>query len=138
MAIGFLAPLQAGAGVLAKIPLQSRDGFLWLKVQVAGHRDPLNFILDSGAASSVVDINVAKQLKVKLGQFVSVQGVFSQTTGRRIGRFSAQTAGLAMPEQPIAFDLRAIGATCHQQIDGLLGADFFKGASSKSTTRQRA
>lgn len=127
MAVGFLAPLQAGAGVLAEIPLQSRDGFLWLKVHVAGHRDPLNFILDSGAASSVVDINVAKQMKVKLGRLVSVQGVFSQTTGRRIAQFSAQTSGITVPERIIAFDLRAIGATCHQPIDGLLGADFFQG-----------
>jgi len=125
--IGFLASLQAGAGTLAEIPLQPRDGFLWLKVHVAGHGDPLNFILDSGAASSVLDINVAKQLKVKLGRFVSVQGVFSQTTGRRIAKFSAQTAGLTVPERIIAFDLRAIGATCHQRVDGLLGADFFQG-----------
>lgn len=127
MAIGFLARLQAGAGVLAEIPLQSREGFLWLKVHVAGHGDPLNFILDSGAASSVVDITVAKQLKVKLGQFVSVQGVFSQTTGRRISQFSAQTAGISVPERIIAFDLRAIGAICHQRVDGLLGSDFFQG-----------
>ncbi|MFA7234444.1 MAG: hypothetical protein WC076_10055 [Terrimicrobiaceae bacterium] len=58
---------------------------------------------------------------------MSVQGVLSRTAGRRIAQSEARAAGIALPEKPIAFDLRTIGATCHQPIDGLLGADFFQG-----------
>lgn len=127
VAVGFFASLQAEAGVVAEIPLQYRDGFLWLKVNVSGQREPLNFILDSGAASSVLDINTARRLKAKFGWPVSIQGVHSQTTGRWIERFEARAAGIALPGRLIAFDLRAVGRTCYQPIDGLLGADFFRG-----------
>ena len=75
MAFGLLAPPQTGAEILAEIPLVSRDGFLWLKVHVAGCREPINFVLDSGAMSSLLKMSVARQLKVKLGQAVSIQGM---------------------------------------------------------------
>ena len=61
MAFGLLAPPQTGAEMLAEIPLVSRDGFLWLKVHVA--------------TSSCLKMSVARELKVKLGQDVSTQGM---------------------------------------------------------------
>ncbi len=120
-----LAALPAHARTPVEFPVVYRDGFLWLKVSVAGQRVPLNFLFDSGAASSVVDSRVARRLGLKLGERVDVQGVHSRTTARRVGGFAAQTGGVALPDSPLAVDLRAISATCHQAIDGLLGADFF-------------
>jgi hypothetical protein len=46
-AIALSASLPAHAGVVAEIPVEYRGGFLWLKVNAAGQRESLNFILDS-------------------------------------------------------------------------------------------
>ncbi len=92
-----------------------------------GQREPLHFLLDSGAASSVVSLDAARRLDLSLGRPLPVQGVHSQTTAFRIRRFEAQIAGIALPRSVLALDLEAVGATCHRPIDGLLGADFFRG-----------
>ncbi|CAN5749757.1 aspartyl protease family protein [soil metagenome] len=120
------AGLSARAGEVAEIPFEYRDGFLWLKVNVAEQGKPLNFVFDTGAASSVLDLGTARRLAVKLSGRVAVQGVHSRTTARRVDRFSAKAAGIAMPESLIAVDLCAISKTCHCPIDGLIGADFFR------------
>ncbi len=44
-----LLPLSARAEVLGEIHSQYRDGLIWLKVDVTGKTQPLNFLLDSGA-----------------------------------------------------------------------------------------
>jgi len=64
---------------------------------------------------------------MKLGSRQSVQGVHSQVTAYRVNRFKAQAAGITLPESVLALDLRAVSATCHRPIDGLLGTDFFRG-----------
>lgn len=127
MAISLLVSLQVHAETVKEIPVEYCGGYLWLKVSVAGQREPLNFVLDSGAASSVLDISAARRLDLKLGRRVSVQGVHSRTTAWRIERFAARAAGIAMPESLLALDLSAVSKTCHQPISGLLGADFFRG-----------
>ncbi len=126
-ALTLLASLQARAGAAGEIRVEYCDGFLWMKVHVAGQREPFNFILDSGAAASVLDLGAAKRLGVKLGGRVSVQGVHSSTTARRIDHFEAQAAGITLPESLLAIDLSAVSKTCDRPIDGLLGADFFLG-----------
>jgi predicted aspartyl protease len=126
-AVALLALVSARAGTIAEIPFQYRDGFLWLKVSAACQSEPLNFLLDSGAASSVLNVEAAQRLHLKLGSRQSVQGVQSQATAYRVNRFKAQAAGITLPESVLALDLRAISATCHQPIDGLLGTDFFRG-----------
>jgi predicted aspartyl protease len=127
----FLASLLASfpvrAETLGEIPFQYRDGFLWLKVYAAGQREPLNFLLDSGASSSVLNIEAARRLDVKLGSRQSVHGVHSQTFAYRINGFKADAAGITLPESLLAIDLSGVSETVHQPIDGLLGADFFRG-----------
>lgn len=117
----------ARAAVLAQIPFQYRDGFLWLKVTAAGRSEPLNFLLDSGAASSVVSTEAARSLHLRLGMAQEVAGVYSRTAASRISHFEASVGGMALPQSVLALDLGAVSATCHQPIDGLVGADFFRG-----------
>lgn len=124
--MSLLVSLHAHAGVVAEFPVEYCGGFLWLKVHVPAQQEPLNFILDSGAASSVLDIGMAHRLKAGLGGPVSVQGVHSRTTARRVTRFDAQVAGVKLPESLLALDLSAISKTCDRPIDGLFGADFFR------------
>lgn len=106
--------------------MEYSGGYLWLKVQPAGHREALNFILDSGAASSVLDLGAARRLNSKLGRQVPVQGVHSRTTARRVERFDAQAGSIALPQSLLALDLSMVSRTCARPIDGLLGADFFR------------
>ncbi len=107
--------------------MEYSDGYLWLKVQPAGQGRALDFILDSGAASSVLDLGTARRLDLKLGGRIAVQGVHSRTTARRIERFTANVGKIALPQSLLALDLSMVSRTCDRPIDGLLGADFFRG-----------
>jgi len=127
MAGSVLASLQVHAETLGEIPFQYRDGFLWLKVHVAGQPKPLNFLLDSGASSSVLNIQTARRLNTRLGSRQSVHGVHSQTLAYWISGFKAEAAGITLPESLLAIDLSGVSKTVHQPIDGLLGVDFFRG-----------
>ncbi len=125
LAFGLLSGLCGYADTLQEIPFQYRDGYLWLKISVKGYDQPLNFLLDSGAASSVLDLGVARRLGIKLGGRVAVQGVHSRTDAYRVGNFEADVEGVALPKKLLAIDLGAVSKTCHQPIDGLIGVEFF-------------
>jgi len=121
-----LAATSARAGTLAEIPFEFRDGYLWVEVSVAGQHVPLHFLVDSGAAASVVSADAARRLDLRLGRPQVVQGVGRQSTAFHVSHFDATVGGVALPRSVLALDLRAVSATCHRPIDGLLGADFFR------------
>jgi gag-polyprotein putative aspartyl protease len=125
--VSLLASLQAPAEPVREVPLQYRDGFLWLKVCAAGQREPLNFLLDSGASSSVLNSQTARGLNLKLGARQSVHGVHSQALAYWVTGSRAEVAGIGLPKSLLSVDLSALSKTCHQPIDGLLGADFLRG-----------
>lgn len=112
------------AATLGEVPLQSSDGYLWLNVSVQGSARPLRFILDSGAASTILNLQTARRLGLALGQPQAVAGVHARTTAYRV-EFRADSAGIALPGSILALDLGALGISCDRAIDGLLGADFF-------------
>lgn len=99
---------------------------IWLKVAVAGKSEPLNFLLDSGAGASVLDLTTARRLGIKLGASQSVQGVHSRSVAYRVENFAARAVSIAIPSSLLAVDLSGPSRACHQRIDGLLGADFFR------------
>jgi hypothetical protein len=109
------------------IPFESGAGMIWVNVSAAGQSAPLHFLLDSGASVSVLDLGTARRLGATLGAGQSVQGVHSRGTAYRLPGFSAEVAGVAVPSSILALDLSAVSAECHRHIDGLLGADFFRG-----------
>ena len=125
--VSLLASLWAPAETVREIPFQHCDGFLWVKVCAAGQREPLNFLLDSGASLSVLNSQTARSLNLKLGTRQSVYGVSSQTLAHWISGFKAEVAGITLPKSLLAVDLSTLSKTCHQPIDGLLGADFLRG-----------
>ena len=122
-----LALLFCANGLFAAtpIPFQFRDGMVWVKVAVAGKSEPLNFLLDSGAGASVLDLATARRLGLKLGERQNVQGVHSRSIAYRVEGFAAHAASVAVPPSLLAVDLSGPSRACHQHIDGLLGADFF-------------
>jgi hypothetical protein len=111
----------------AVIPFEYRDGFLWIRVHTLSRTEPLNFILDSGASASVLDLAQARTLGVALGKPEKVQGVNGQALAYQVGNFRANCCGVTLSTSLLATDLKAVSDCCHRSIDGILGADFFRG-----------
>jgi predicted aspartyl protease len=109
------------------IPFQFDHGMIRLKVEVAGKAEPLSFLLDSGAGASVLDLAAARRLGLKLGSRETVQGVQGRCPAYRIDGLAATVAGTAIPRSVLAVDLSLVSRGCGGRIDGLLGADFFRG-----------
>src|ERR1700728_1738182 len=115
------------ASPLAEIPFQFHDGFIWLRVSTMSNAQPLNFLLDTGASVSVIDLAAARRLGLKLGERVSVMGVNSATEGYWPQKLNATLDGVCLPKNYLGVDLATLGNACSMPIDGLLGLDFFDG-----------
>jgi hypothetical protein len=100
---------------------------IWVKVDVAVHGTPLNFLLDSGAGTSVVDLATARRLGVKLGRAKNILGVSGSAIAYQVEGFVSSLGSVPAPRSLLALDLSAVSRGLHQRIDGLLGADFFRG-----------
>ena len=99
---------------------------IWVKVAVAGHDEPLNFLLDSGAGVSVLDLGAARRIGLPLGERQTVEGVYSRTAAYSVKNFAGSIADVPVATSMLAVDLSGMRAVCHQRIDGLLGADFLR------------
>ena len=121
-----LLPLSAKSEAQREIHSQYQDGLIWLKVDVIGKSEPLNFLLDSGAGISAIDLQTARRLGVHLGNRQMVQGVNGQCIAYGVNDLQAGCAGLALPKSVLAVDLRALSGCCEQPVDGILGVDFFR------------
>jgi predicted aspartyl protease len=129
MAVVFVAALisvAAQASSPTEFAFEQRGGLIWVKVSVPQSAEPLNFLLDSGAGVSVVNLRTAKRLGLKLGQRVDVRGVGSSTDGFWPQRLQATAGGVGLPKECLAVDLAELSRACDCGVDGLLGADFFK------------
>src|ERR1700674_1891622 len=121
-----LLPLSARSEVQGEIHFQYRDGLIWLKVNIAGKSKPLNFLLDSGAGISAIDLRTARTLGVLLGSRQIVLGVNGQGFAFQVSDLHAVCAGVDLPKTVLAVDLRALSDCCERPVDGILGADFFR------------
>ena len=110
-----------------EIRFQYQDGLIWLKAEVPAKAKSLNFLLDSGAGVSVIDLDRARALGMRIGDPESVQGVSGRTVAYRVDDFQANSGGVALPKSVLAINLQTISQRCHQHIDGILGMDFFRG-----------
>jgi hypothetical protein len=103
---GVLLPqFSAQAEVPGEIPFQYRAGLIWLKVDVAGEREPLNFLLDSGAGVSAINLQTARSLGVQLGNRQNVQGVNGRGFAYRVNDLQAVSSGIILPKSVLAIDL---------------------------------
>lgn len=110
-----------------EFPFEYREGLLWVQVQVAESREPLRFLLDSGAEVSVVNLDTAKRLGLPLGERVKVSSVQAAMTGYWPQKLSATASGVTLPSDFLALDLSKLNGACTQSVDGLIGKDFFNG-----------
>ena len=124
--LALLLPISAESQVQREIHFQYRSGLIWLKVHVSGKSEPLNFLLDSGAGISAIDLQKARSLGVPLGNRQMVQGVNGQGSAYRVKDLQAVCGGIALPKSVLAIDLRALSGSCQHHVDGILGVDFFR------------
>jgi hypothetical protein len=107
------------------LPFEYRDGLIWVAVESAGRS--LHFVLDSGAESTVLNLETARQLGVKLGGAQTVQTVQSRAVACRARGFIANVTGIPLCCDPLAMDLTRVSLSCTRRIDGLIGREFFRG-----------
>ena len=122
----FLA-VSAHSETLNEIRFQYQDGLIWLKAEVPAKTKSLNFLLDSGAGVSVIDLDRARALGMRIGNPETVQGVNGRAVAYRVDDFQANSGGVPLPKSVLAINLQTISQRCHQPIDGILGMDFFRG-----------
>ena len=111
----------------SEFPFEFREGLLWVKASIPHSGDSLNLLLDTGAAVSVLNTRTAERLRLKPGGAVRVQGVESMLTGHWLAPVSLRAAGLELPAECLAIDLEQLSRSCERPVDGLIGADFFRG-----------
>ena len=85
----------------------------------------MNFLLDSGAGVSVLDLRMAKKLHVPLGAPLEVSGVESKSTAFRIPAIQATDGNARLATISMAVDLAKAQEICSEPVDGLIGMDFF-------------
>lgn len=127
--VSLAAPFMARSELSSarEIPFVYTNGLLWLQVSIPQSKEPLHFLFDSGAAVSVVNLSTAQRLGLKLGQTVRVNGVGSTSRGYWPQRLEAKAGEVRLPKQYLAVDLAQLSDACNCCVDGLLGADFFRG-----------
>jgi len=125
--VATLLKAQADDSAANEIPFECREGLLWIKASVPQSAQPLNFLLDTGAGASVINRSTADRLELKLGSEVVVRGVGTTLAGHWLRGISATAAETSLPADYLAVDLSRLSSSCHRPIDGLLGADFFRG-----------
>jgi hypothetical protein len=106
------------------LPIEVWSNHIYVKVCVAEHA--LDFILDTGAGATSLDLNVARQLGVHLGQTFTVGGAGAgRVAGARVENASVALDGLSIV-QPIAtaIDLSRLSPREGHRMDGILGYDF--------------
>jgi hypothetical protein len=104
-----------------------QDGLIWLKAEVPGKKESLNFLLDSGAGASILDLGRARALGMRVGNPELVRGVNGRAVAYRVDDFQAKSGGVALPKSVLAISLQTTSQRCHRHIDGILGMDFFRG-----------
>ena len=73
----------AWAAPLSEVPFKLRAGLIWVRVASPDGGKPLNFILDSGAEASVINVQTARHLGLAPGQPITVCGINSSTVSAR-------------------------------------------------------
>jgi hypothetical protein len=124
--VQLLLPIAARSELLREIPFQYQDGLIWLKVELAGKKEPLSFLLDTGASVSAIDLQTAHTARLHLGERQVVEGVSGKGFAYRVNYLQAMVGGIGLPKSVLAIDLATVSERCHQHIDGILGVDFFR------------
>ncbi len=124
--IQYVAPAGRPSAGRAVIPFEWVNGLIWVKVEAAGVKKPLNFVVDSGAGATVLELGTARRLRLELGEPKAVFGVGQTSVAYRIDAFQASVGGVPLNSGVYAVPLRPSKGEQKRRIDGMLGQDFFR------------
>jgi Aspartyl protease len=127
MLVGVILTPHACAAPKTEIPFQFSRNLVWIDVQVQNRGEPLHFLFDTGAGCTVLNLETAASLGLKLGANETIQGVNSRSAARWVDGFDARFAGVPLDRHLLAIDLSAASRACHRRIDGLVGVGFLEG-----------
>ena len=122
-----LLRVQAASPTRSEFPFKFREGLLWIEVTTPQSEKSLNFLLDTGAGVSVINLSTAKRIGLKLGHEVTVHGVQTMLTGYWQERLSAKVGEVELRREYLAGDLEKFSSSCERPVDGLVGTGFFRG-----------
>lgn len=109
-----------------ELPFEFREGLLWVQVR-ADTGEGLNFLFDTGAAVSTLNLATARRMGLKPGRKASVQGVHTILDGYWQEHVTLKAGGVSLATQCLAVDLSKLSCSCERPVDGLIGADFLRG-----------
>lgn len=118
---------QAAAEQTTTIPFEVRNNKIVLSVSV-NNIGPLSFVLDTGAANSLVSLDKVEQLKLKTLSKIPVAGAGnSEVFGYIVEPVQIQVSGLKTATFPVqvAFPLAELSKFEGSRVDGILGYEFF-------------
>src|SRR5262249_44731524 len=75
----------------------------------------------------VINVATARRLGLVLGPKATVRSVCTTLTGFWPVRLSAKAGGVELPSEFLGLDLSKLSQACSNSVDGLIGADFFRG-----------
>ena len=127
----FLKPKEGGKDYrfttptgMTKIPFQLASNHIYLKVKV-NNSSLLSFILDTGAGSSCLDLDLAQKLGIQTMGKVEAKGVGGSADASFLQVDSVVVGDLALLDQKMAsIRLSSLGRFDGMDIDGILGYDF--------------
>ena len=114
----------AASNTLVEMPLEFREGLLWLKVESSNGKRPLNFLFDTGSAVTVISRSAARELGWKSQKQAAVQGVHAKMTGYWHEQLNLRCGEVTLPRRCLELDLAKLSSSCTCAVDGLVGADF--------------
>lgn len=118
-------------GQIATLKYIHHDSQVYIKVRLNDEADTLNFIFDSGAGSTVIDLNTAKKissLSVDTSAGINATGAGGSQKVLLISNYPIIRLGnIQLDSVPlIAMDLLHLSEQFGRKIDGIIGYDLLK------------
>lgn len=116
------ATLRDGAPLNVPVTIRSNH----FVITVCRGERPLSFVLDTGAPFSIIDLSLAKDFGIEIGQSYSARGAGNGSiAAARIRQDSVRIAGtnIVVPFAQ-AMDFHSLNAVGRVNLQGILGADF--------------
>lgn len=116
----------AAAGVVARVPFETNGNMLMVQVRVNQSR-PLWFVLDTGAAATVLNETVGQSLGLKSEGTGTALGAGGQVRSTSLRGLTLDVGGAPLKDvNAIGLALAALENQTGRAMDGILGVDFFR------------
>ena len=111
----------------AVIPFKDNNGIMYIETIIDDYPEPLNFVFDTGASSTVLDEEIAEKMNVDSRGTTSATGAsgsasYKLARAKKITIENVQLKGIPL----ILVDLKAISNRSPVEIHGIIGNDLLK------------